>query len=120
MKKKIIVSFIIMVVVLFILPFVLVKTAEPHEFMGIMILLFFIVNPMTAAVINSIIGKDVRKLWWMPVLFPIVFLVSYWIVLEEIIMDLMFYAVIYLIIGLIFMIGSYVVARIFKRKTGIE
>lgn len=115
MKKKIIITFIIMTAVLFIVPFIFVKVAEPHEFMGIMILLFFVVNPITAAVINSMIGKDVNKLWWMPTLFSIVFLLSYWLVLEEIIIDLIFYAVIYLIIGLIFMIASSFVARKFKR-----
>ena len=115
MKKKMIITFMIMLAVLFILPFIVVKAAEPHEFMGVMILLFFVVNPITAAVINSMIGKDIRKLWWMPTLFAIVFLLSYWLVLEEIIIDLIFYAVIYLIIGLIFMIGSLFVARKFRR-----
>ena len=115
MKKKMIITFIIMLAVLFILPFIVVKAAEPHEFMGIMILLFFVVNPITAAVINSMIGKDIRELWWMPALFATVFLLSYWLVLEEIIIDLIFYAVIYLIIGLIFMIGSLFVARKFRR-----
>ena len=115
MKKKIIITFIIMVAVLFFLPFILVKVAEPQEFMGIMILLFFVVNPITAAVINAMVGKDVRKLWWIPALFAIVFLLSYWIVLEEIIIDLTFYAIIYLIIGLIFMLGSFFIAKKFKR-----
>ena len=115
MKKKMIITFMIMLAVLFILPFIVVKAVEPHEFMGSMILLFFVVNPITAAVINSMIGKDIRKLWWMPALFAIVFLLSYWLVLEEIIIDLIFYAVIYLIIGLIFMIGSLFVARKFRR-----
>ena len=110
MKKKIIITFILMAAVLFILPFTFVKVAEPHEFMGTMILLFFVVNPITAAVIHSMIGTDIRKLWWMPGLFAVVFLLSYWLVLEEIIIDLTFYAVIYLVIGLIFMIGSFFVA----------
>ena len=115
MKKKMIITFMIMLAVLFILPFIVVKVAEPHEFMGSMIILFFVVNPITAAVINSMIGKDIRKLWWMPALFATVFLLSYWLVLEEIIIDLIFYAVIYLIIGLIFMLGSLFVARKFRR-----
>lgn len=37
MKKKMIVTFIIMIAILFVLPVILVKVAEPHEFMGIMI-----------------------------------------------------------------------------------
>ena len=100
-KKKIFIFLIIMFIVLFILPFILINISKSHEFMGIMIMLFFVVNPITAAIINSMIGKDIRKMWWMPVLFSIVFLLAYWIVLKEIILDLMFYAVIYLIIGLL-------------------
>ena len=118
MKKKMIITFTIMVAVLFILPFILVKIAQPHEVMGVMILLFFGVNPITAAVVNSMIGKDVRKFWWMPGLFASVFLLSYWFVLGEIILDFMFYAVIYLIIGLVFMLGSFLVAKKFKKKNG--
>ena len=111
MKKKIIFSFIIMFIVLLILPFICVKTVKPHEFMGLMILLFFIINPITSAIINSIIGKDIKKMWWMPIMFCIIFLLSYWLVLEEIILDLMFYAIIYLIIGIVFMLLSFFIAR---------
>ena len=111
MKKKIIISFIAMLAVLFILPVIFIKTAEPHEFMGIIMLLFLGVNPIATAIINSMIGKDIRKMWWMPVLFSIVFLLAYWIVLKEIILDLMFYAVSYLIIGLLFMFISMFVAK---------
>jgi len=111
LKKKLIVSFIIMLVILLILPFVFIKTAEPHEFMGIMMLLFFGINPITTAIINSMIGKDIKKIWWMPLLFSIVFLLSYWLVLKEVIFDLMIYAVIYLIIGLIFMFISYLIVK---------
>ena len=101
---------------LLILPFILTQFAEPHEFMGVMILLFFIINTITTAVTNSIVGKDIKKLWWVSVAFPIMFLLSYWLVLKEIIIDLTFYAVIYLIIGLVFMIGSAIVAN-WKQKS---
>lgn len=116
MKKKMIIMFIIMLSSLLMLPFILTQFAEPHEFMGVMILLFFIINPITTAVTNSIVGKDIKKLWWVSVVFPIMFLLSYWLVLKEIIIDLTFYAVIYLIIGLVFMIGSAIVAN-WKQKS---
>ena len=106
MKKKLIISFVTMLAVLFLLLFIFIKTTKPHEFMGIMILLFFGVNPITTAIINSMIGKDIKRIWWMPLLFSIVFLLSYWLVLEEIILDLIIYAGIYLIIGFVFMLIS--------------
>lgn len=116
MKKKIIIISILMLSVLLILPFILTQLAESHEFMGVMMLLFFIVNPITAAVTNAMIGKDIKKLCWTPILFSIMFLLSYWLVLNEIILDLMFYAAIYLIIGFVFMIGSWLIAKYWKQK----
>ena len=115
MKKKIIIISTIMLLILFTLPFILTKLSQPHEFMGIMIFLFFIINPITAAVVNALIGKDIKKLWYIPILFPIIFLLSYWIILSEVITDLVFYAVIYLIVGLIFMIGSFVISNLNKK-----
>ena len=114
LKKKIFIILTIIINVLLILPFILIKVSKPHEFMGIMVMLFFVVNPITAAIINSMIGKDIRYMWWMPLLFCIVFLLSYWLVLEEIILDLIIYALIYLIIGLIFMMASLFVVKKFK------
>ena len=114
MKKKIFIILTIMLCVLLILPFILINISKPHEFMGITIMLFFVVNPLTTAIINSMIGKDIKKMWWLPILFCIVFLLSYWLVLEEIILDLVFYSVIYVIIGLIFMIGSWYFRKKFK------
>ena len=111
MKKKLIISFVTMLAVLFLLPFIFIKTAKAHEFMGIMILLFFGVNPITTAIINSMIGKDIKRIWWMPLLFSIVFLLSYWLILKDVIFDLMIYAGIYLIIGLIFMFISSFIAK---------
>ena len=114
-KKKIFIILTIMLCVLFILPFILINISKPHEFMGITMMLFFVVNPLTTAFINSMIGKDIKRMWWMPILFCIVFLLSYWLVLEEIILDLIFYAVIYIIIGIIFMIGSWYFTNIIKK-----
>ena len=113
-KKKIFIILTIMLCVLFILPFILINISKSHEFMGITMMLFFVVNPLTTAFINSMIGKDIKRMWWMPILFCIVFLLSYWLVLEEIILDLVFYAVIYIIIGIIFMIGSWCFTQKFK------
>ena len=105
-KEKIIVAIISMVAILLILPLIFLKTAEPHEFMGITMILFFAINPIATAVINLMFGKHMKKMWWLPVLFSIIFLLSYWVVLEEIIFDLTIYAVIYLFIGFIAMFIS--------------
>ena len=76
-KEKIIVAIISMVAILLILPLIFLKTAEPHEFMGITMILFFAINPLATAVINLMFGKHMKKMWWLPVLFSIIFLLSY-------------------------------------------
>ena len=114
LKKKIFIILTIILCILLVLPFILIKISKPHEFMGIMIILFFVVNPITTAIVNSMIGKDIKKLWYVPILFCIAFLLSYWLVLNEIILDLIFYAAIYMLIGIIFMIGSWLLVKKFK------
>lgn len=111
LKKKITIAVISMFFVLTIIPFIFINLAQPYEFMGVMILLFFVVNPIAAVIINSMIGNDVKKLWWIPIFFCIMFLVSYWLILKEIILDLTVYAISYLVIGFIFMFVSKFVAR---------
>ena len=113
-KKKIKIISVIMLVILLILPLILINISEPYEFMGIMIILFFVVNPITLLIINLMIGKDVKKIWWIPIFFSIIFLLSYWFVLKEIILDLIVYAIGYLVIGLIFMLVSVFLSKKIK------
>ena len=115
LNKKIAIIVISMIIILAITPLIFIKLAQPHEFMGIMILLFFVVNPITSIFVNSMVGRDIKKLWWTPIMFCIIFLLSYWFILKEIILDLMVYAVIYIIIGIIFMIGSWYFTNIIKK-----
>ncbi len=111
LKNKLSITIVSMLVVLFLLPFIFVNLAESQNGMGLMMLFFFVVNPITTICINSMIGKDIKKLWGIPILFSIVFLLSYWLILKEIVLDLIVYAFIYLIIGMIFMVISQFVIK---------
>ncbi len=111
LNKKIIINVIIMFLILIILPLILTSFSKPHEFMGIMILLFFIINPITVFVINFITGKDIKKMWYIPLLFSVIYLLSYWLVLWEVILDLLFYAFIYVIIGYISIFISFLLSN---------
>ena len=110
-NKKLTIIVITIIFILVITPLLFIKLAQPHDFMGTMILLFFIINPVLAIFVNSMVGKDVNKLWSLPLIFSIVFLVSYWFILKEIILDLVVYALIYLIIGIIVMFISFFVSK---------
>ncbi len=112
--KKIRISIILMILILLVIPYISINLSHPYDFMGLMVLLFFIINPLTTIGINIIIGSDIKKLWWIPILFSIIFLLSYWLILNEIILDLIIYAIIYLILGIISMFISFIISM--KKK----
>ena len=111
LKNKLIITSILELLVLLILPLIFLNLAEPHEAMGLMMIFFFAVNPITSFVISSFIGKDVKKLWWIPILFAFVFLFSYWLILNDIVLELSVYAITYTLIGYVAMTVSWLVAR---------
>ncbi len=110
-KNKVIVAIIAEIVVLLILPFVFFNLAKPHEAMGVMMMFFFIINPIASAAIHTFIGKDIKKLCWFPVQFALVFLLSYWLVIEEIVLDLTIYAMVYMLVGVFAMTISWLAKR---------
>ena len=112
LKNKVVVTILIEIFVLLILPLIFVNLSKPHEAMGIFMIFFFVINPVASATTNMFVGKDIKKLWWFPILFALVFLLSYWIVLKEIVLDLTIYAIMYILIGYFVM----AIFRIIKRK----
>lgn len=108
---KIIIISIVELVVLLALPLLFVNLAQPYEFMGLIMLLFFVINPVASILVGFFAGKDIKTLWWVSISFPIVFLLSYWFVLKEIIWDLTIYAMIYALLGFLTMIISWIAKR---------
>ena len=113
--KKIRIIILIMILTLLIIPLIFFKMIQPYEFMGVIVFLFFIINPINSMIVNLIVGKDIKKLWWVPIVFSVAFLFSYWIILKEIILDLIFYALIYLILGVLCMFVSWFIVRKLKK-----
>ena len=107
LKNKLTLSIICMFIVLLILPLIFINIVEHESGMGLMILLLFVINPITTVCLNLLVKKDIKKLWWIPITFSIIFLLSYWLILKDIIIDLIFYATIYLFLGIITMVSSY-------------
>ena len=98
------------------LPFLLLHFAQPHEAMGLLMLLFFIVNPAAAVCLGALAGWDIKRLWWGPPSFPPLFFVGYCTVLCEIVWDLLFYAVIYLVLGVLSAVVSCIAKRILRGR----
>ena len=111
LKSKVVTAIATELFVLLILPFLALKLTAPHEAMGIMILFFFAINPIAAAAIHAFFGKEIKALWWLPIVFAVLFLVSYWLVLQDVVWDLSIYAAAYLIIGYLAMGLSWIARR---------
>ena len=111
LKSKLTITSIIELVVLLILPLTLINLAQPHETMGVMMAFFFAINPVSSITVCLFVGKDINKLWWLPISFAIIFLISYWITLQDVIFDLVIYAVIYVLLGFLTMVISWILKR---------
>ena len=98
-KKAITMWLAITIVVMLLLPFAVVRLASECSGMALCMILFFIINPMYSAILGYRCGKDVRRMWNLPLVSAIAFLAGTWIFFD--IHELWFiaYAVVYLIIG---------------------
>lgn len=98
-KKAITMWLAITIAVMLLLPFAVVRLASECSGMALCMILFFIINPMYSAILGYRCGKDVRRMWNLPLVSAIAFLAGTWIFFD--IHELWFiaYAVVYLIIG---------------------
>jgi len=110
-KKKVIFVTIFMILILLVLPLISINVIEPLSGMGLIIMSFFIINPIASVIISVLMCKEIKRVWFLPLVFGILFLVSYWIVLNEVIYDLWVYAIFYVILGYITMIIGWLVKR---------
>ena len=110
MAKRILAVISIMLAVLLIAPLAVLNFANPMDGMGLMFLLFFAINPVASIIVGILSGRAVKKMWWTPLLFSAMFLLCCWLALQEVVWDLLVYAVIYLLLGTIAMTVTKVVA----------
>ena len=94
------------ILVMFALPFAVARLASECSGMAFCMILFFIINPIYSAVLGFRCGRDVVRMWNLPLVSAIAFLTGTWIFFD--IHELWFiaYAGIYLAIGYIAMFIS--------------
>ena len=105
------------ILVMFALPFAVARLASECSGMALCMLLFFIINPIYSALLGYRCGKNVGRMWNLPLVSAIAFLAGTWIFFD--IHELWFiaYAIVYLIIGWIAMaIGNYLYRRVLKNQ----
>lgn len=95
-----------------VLPGLVATFAKPDNSMAILLLMFFLVNPVTAIAIGIFAGKHSSFAWFYPLLLVVLFVVGSWIFFDMGEIDFIFYAIVYLLLGYIsMMITSFVVKK---------
>lgn len=110
--RKIIYTVIFMFAILFLLPLIIVSVSSVDAGLALCLSLFFIVNPLTAVACGIYSGLDIKKMWFVPIIFALVFLLSTSIIFAMGEFVFVVYSGAYLLIGFIAMLATYLIKRI--------
>ena len=99
-KRKVIMIWIaVTIAVMFAMPFDVARLASECSGMALCMLLFLIVNPVYSAVLGYSCGKDIRRMWNLPLVSSVAFLAGTWLFFDIREVWFIIYATVYLIIG---------------------
>lgn len=82
-----------------ILPWLAVTLIPSDAGMAACLLLFYAVDPVYAIAAGMFAGKDPRRLWFLPILTPLLFLLGSWLCFDFGQPDFVSYALMYLLLG---------------------
>ncbi len=85
------------------LPWLAITFVPADSGMAALLLMFFIINPAAAAASGIFAGKNISSSWFQPLLLTGLFISGSLIFLDMKSQDFMFYGILYLVIGYIFM-----------------
>ena len=112
-KRAIIIWLAIIILVMFTLPFAVARLASECSGMALCMMLFLIVNPIYSAILGYRCGKDIKKMWNLPLVSAVAFLAGTWIFFNIHELWFVVYATVYLAIGWIAMaISKYLNRRV--------
>ena len=119
-RTKICIAMATILLVFLCIPLYAVHFAQGYDGMGLLLILFFVGNPLELIFLGVIAGTNVKKLWWIPILallvFPILFGIAVW---DYEIATLYLYSIMYLFPGMIAMFATHF-ARKIKAKSKKE
>ena len=115
MKKELIFRTAVSVIIMLILPWLAAAFANGDAGMAVCILLFYVINPLYALLVGFAAGKDIRRLWSMPVIPAVLFPAGAWTFFARRESAFLLYAAVYLILGAAAMLVSALI-RMFLRN----
>lgn len=113
--KRMIFWFIASAIVLLGLPWLTVTFVKGDSAMAVCFLLFYAVNPVYAVFAGVHAGRQIKSLWWLPMLISAFFLIGTWLMFSMGENVFILYALIYLILGITAMMLSLLIGN---RTTG--
>lgn len=111
MKYNFILWFIISMVIMLFLPWFAISFAKDDAGMAVCFILFFAVNPIYSVIMGVFAGKNIKRLWGMPVISAVLFLLGSWIFFSMGERAFVLYAGVYLILGIAAMTISMIIHR---------
>lgn len=99
-NRRVIITWLcITIVVMFALPLAVARLASECSGMALCMMLFFIVNPIYSAILGYRCGKEIKKMWNLPLVSSIAFLAGTWLFFDIREVWFLIYAAAYLAIG---------------------
>lgn len=111
MKNNFILWVIISLVIMLVLPWLAVSFVKGDAGMAVCFILFFAVNPIYSVILGVFAGKNIKRLWGMPVISAVLFLLGSWIFFSMGERAFILYAGVYLILGIAAMTISMIIHR---------
>ena len=98
-RYKILLFFVLNIVFMLLIPFLLIRFSPADVSMTACMVLFFAVYPILFILLGIVIGKDMKHLWWMPIVAAFVFPLLFSVAMGVIIFELYTYSGIYIFLG---------------------
>lgn len=118
MNKRFIVLLIVSAVVMLMLPWLAVTFIKGDAGMAVCFLLFYAVNPVCSVTVGASAGKDIRRLWSLPVISAALFLAAAWIFFSAGETAFILYAAVYLGLGAAAMLISMGIRKEIQKQAG--
>ncbi len=115
-KKEFIKNVILSILVMFVLPLLVVLFAKPDAGMAMCFILFYAINPVYSVLLGVRCGKNINKLWIIPIISSIIYIISSWLLFEFKEIAFVIYGFIYLILSIFSMYIAYFVETRFKKN----
>lgn len=112
MTKKKLKPIILIIIVMFVIPLLTVKLVRSDAAMAVCFIMFFAVNPVFSALLGIFAVNEFPKMLSLPIFNALCFLASSWIFFDMGEKQFIYYAIVYLIIGVV----SALISMLIKKR----